>query len=273
MPPFLRRLATAFNAAENFGNPLEIAASRLFRKPWECITVIDRASGVGCLCSLNSHHMFSEVWYTHVYDVNGVPIRPGDVVLDVGANQGFFSCYAAQKGAKVFAFEPVPELFDRLVFNTRRNGFADRVKVFPWAIGESDAEVEIQVSASLGGGQSSIIPEFVKFYKVPVRQSIKVACKTLPEVLDELRISDVRLCKLDVEGAEFSILRTLTRSDLARFQSISMECHTGVYSIRDLLHMIESWGTYNVSLMDQRLYDSGYILRCAHKGALELRFS
>jgi len=58
--------------------------------------------------------------------VKGVPIRPGDIVLDIGANQGFFSCYAAHKGAKVFAFEPVPELRDRLMFNLRRNGFGAR---------------------------------------------------------------------------------------------------------------------------------------------------
>jgi FkbM family methyltransferase len=264
------RLATAFNAAEHFGNPLQIAAARLFRKPSECITVVDRASGVRCLCTLNSHHMFSEVWYTRSYDVSGVPIRPGDIVLDIGANQGFFSCYAAYKGAKVFAFEPVPELFERLLFNVRRNGFADRVTAFPYAIGESDADVEIQVSASLGGGQSSIIPEFTKYYNVPVRQSIKVPCRTLPKILADLSAPTVRLCKLDVEGAEFGILRTLKASHLEKLQSIAVEYHLGACEIRDLLSMIEGWGSHHTSLMDQRPYDAGYILRCAHKGMLDI---
>jgi FkbM family methyltransferase len=264
------RIATAINAAEHFGNPLQIAASRLFRKSSECITVVDRASGVRCLCTLNSHHMFSEVWYTRSYDVNGVPIRPGDIVLDIGANQGFFTCYAACKGAKVFAFEPVPELFERLLFNVRRNGFAERVTAFPCAVGESDSDVEIQVSYSLGGGQSSIVPEFTKHYNVPVRQSIKVACRTLPKILGELGAPTVRLCKLDVEGAEFGILRTLTASHLEEIQSMAMECHPGVCEMRDLLKMIEGWGTHHVSLMDQRPYDAGYILRCAHKGVLDI---
>jgi FkbM family methyltransferase len=269
MPPLLRRLATAFNAAENFGNPLQIAASRLFRQPYECITVVDRASGVRCRCSLNSHHMFSEVWYAHVYDVNGVPIRPGDAVLDIGANQGFFTCYAAYKGAKVYAFEPVPELFDRLMFNVRQNGFADRVTAFPCAVGEFNSDVEIQVSDSLGGGQSSINPEFSKRYNVPVRQSIKVPCKTLPGILDELSLPSVRLCKLDVEGAELGILRALRPSNLDKLQSICLEYHLDIDPRRELLTMIEAWGTHHMSLMDQRLYDVGHILRCAHKGALE----
>jgi len=52
MPALLRRLATALNAAENFGDPLQIAASRLFRKPCDGIRVTDRASGVSCICRL-----------------------------------------------------------------------------------------------------------------------------------------------------------------------------------------------------------------------------
>lgn len=86
------------------------------------------------------------------------------------------------------------------MFNVRRNRFDDRVTAFPRAIGESNSEVEIQVSDALGGGQSSIVPEFVKHYNVAVRQSIKVPCKTLPRVLDELGLSTVRFYKLDVEG-------------------------------------------------------------------------
>ena len=100
---YLNRMATALNAFEHFGNPLQIAAWRLLRKPSDTITIVDKASGVKCRCNLGSHHMFSEVWYQHVYDVEGVPIRAGDLVLDIGANQGFFTCYAAQKGAN-----PIP---------------------------------------------------------------------------------------------------------------------------------------------------------------------
>jgi FkbM family methyltransferase len=268
MSHLFSRLATVFNAVEHFGNPLQIAAWRLFRKPEDCITIVDRASGVRCLCNLGSHHMFSEVWHTHVYDVRGVSIRPGDVVLDIGANQGFFTCYAAQKGAKVFAFEPVPELFERLVFNVKRNGFADRVTALQYAIAAFNGEVDLQISDSLGGGQSSIIPEFTKSNQVSVGRTIQAPCKTLSQVLADYSIPAVRLCKLDVEGAELEILRALTSPDLAKLQSIAMEYHPGAYPMRELSVLLEGWGTHHVSLMDERPY-AGDILRCVRKGVLE----
>ena len=51
--------------------------------------IVDKASGIRCVCNVGSYHIFGETWYSRVYDVPGLPIRPGDVVFDVGANQGF----------------------------------------------------------------------------------------------------------------------------------------------------------------------------------------
>src|ERR1700686_1089179 len=264
----LARLSAALNAANNFGNPVQIAKWRLLRKPSDPITVVDKASGVRCQCSLDSHHMFSEVWYAHVYDVMGVPIRPGDVVLDIGANQGFFTCYAAYKGAKVFAFEPVPELFERLVFNVKQNGFTDRVTTVQCAIGENDSRVAMLVSTPLGGGQSSIMPEFSRNHGIPLKRTINVRCKTLSQVLAEYSISSVRRCKIDVEGAELEILRILKPHEIAKFQSIAMEYHFGVYPMVELIGMLEAWSTHHISLMDERQYN-GNILRCVAHGILQ----
>jgi FkbM family methyltransferase len=265
----LSRLANSLNAIAHFGNPWEIAVGRLLRRPFDMMAVIDRASGVRCLCSVASHQMFSEVWFTHIYDVMGVPIRPGDVILDIGANQGFFTCYAAHKGARVFAFEPVPELFERVVFNVQQNGFADRVNVVQCAIGEQNREVELQVSASLGGAQSSIVAAFSQNNHVPVERSITVQCKTLPEIIDEYSISSIRMCKIDAEGAELEILRELKPHEVAKIQSIAMEYHFGAYPMDELLRLLETWGTHHISLMDERPY-TGNILRCVAHGVLEV---
>jgi len=255
----LSRLATALVAFDHFGNPFHIARKRLLGKPSDLMTMVDRGTGVRCICTVSSHHMFGATWYTHVYDVPGVPIRPGDVVLDIGANQGFFTCYAAQKGAKVYAFEPVPELYERLLLNVEQNGFADRVTAVQCAVSDTDAATEIALSDSLGGGQSTIVPEFAKHADVVVSARVLVQCKTLAQILEDFSIQSVRLCKIDAEGAELKILRALQPCHLPRFQSFAMEYHIPAYDLRVLTKLMLSWGTHQVSLMGAPPY-SGEIL-------------
>ena len=222
LPRVLLRLGTALTASSNLGNPVQVGWKRLFGKPSDLLTMVDRDSGVRCRCTLNSHHMFSDIWYSHVYDVPGVPLRAADVVIDIGANQGFFTCYAAFKDARVLAFEPVPEFMPTLARDVERNGFADRVTIQQSAIGSAPGFVNLFVSSYLGGAQSTIVPDFVRGAGVPVVQQILVECKTLPQILEEFSLQSVRLCKVDVEGAELAILKTLSSAHLARIESLRL---------------------------------------------------
>ena len=267
LPRVLRRLGTALAASHHLSNPVQVGWKRLFGKPTDLLTVVDRVSGVRCLCTLNSHQIFSDIWYSHAYDVPGVPIRAGDVVIDIGANQGFFTCYAAFKGAQVFAFEPVPELCQRLRENVDRNGFTSRVTIQQCAIGASSGFVNLFVSSYLGGAQSTTVPEFVRSAGVPVIQEMLVECKTLSQVLDEYSLQSVRLCKLDVEGAELAILKSLSHADLARIQSFALEYHPEAYDLHALLRLVLDWQTHHVSFIEERPY-IGNIMRLAASSAL-----
>ena len=267
LPRVLLRLGTALTATAKLGNPVQVGWKRLFGKPSDLLTVVDRVSGIRCRCTLNSHHMFSDIWYSHVYDVPGVPLRAADVVIDIGANQGFFTCYAAFKGARVLAFEPVPELCQRLRDNVERNGFADRVTIQQCAIGSAPGFVNLFVSSYLGGAQSTIVPEFVRGAGVPVVQQILVECKTLPQIFEEFSLKSVRLCKVDVEGAELAILKTLSSVDLARIQSFALEYHEEAYDLQSLLRLVLDWRTHQVSFIEERPY-IGNIMRLAANTAL-----
>lgn len=235
------------------------------------MTIVDRASGVSCVCKVGSYHMFGETWNAHIYDVPGLPIRAGDVVLDIGANQGFFTCYAAHQGAKVYAFEPVPQLYKRLVQNIERNQFANRVTALPCALTDSEGRAELIVTDALGGGQSTMVPAFAQRLQLPVTDRIQVECTTLPEVLKKYDIPSVRLCKIDAEGSEFRILSKLSHSDLDRIQGFTMEYHPEAYDLRSLIKLLLNWGTHQVSLMDERAYN-GNVLRLISHEALSTWF-
>jgi FkbM family methyltransferase len=54
-------------------------------------------------------------------------LRPGDLFLDIGANIGVYSVYAAECGAEVIAVEPVPHNAERVRENLAVNGYAGQV--------------------------------------------------------------------------------------------------------------------------------------------------
>jgi tRNA G37 N-methylase Trm5 len=59
-----------------------------------------------------------EIWEENEYTRYGIDIKPGDIVLDCGANVGIFTKYALNKGAKhVYAFECDPSNYECLILN------------------------------------------------------------------------------------------------------------------------------------------------------------
>jgi predicted O-methyltransferase YrrM len=70
------------------------------------------------------------------YFRHGIAIRPGDTVLDVGANIGLFSLYASRLShhqATIFAFEPIPTTFEILQRNIERHRLHN-IHAFPFGL-------------------------------------------------------------------------------------------------------------------------------------------
>src|ERR1035438_5642821 len=97
----LSRLIPVLDGFVHYGNPIYIAFKRVFAENG-LMRISDRQTGVTVTAAVKSYQMFGETWYNHDYDVPGCALRPHDSVIDIGANQGFFSCYAASKGARVY---------------------------------------------------------------------------------------------------------------------------------------------------------------------------
>jgi FkbM family methyltransferase len=249
-------IARYLEAIQRLGNPSHVLFKRVFGKPEDIMTVVDRESGIRCRCTVGSYHMFGATWYSHDYDVPHVPIRPGDVVLDIGANQGFFTCYAAHRGARVYAFEPNPESYDMLLSNVNTNGLMDRVIARPWAVASKEGRADLLVSRELGGGMSTINAKFARNTRLEVRNTVEVPTVTLTQVFDHFSMSKVRLCKIDAEGSEIAILQTLTPQHLTTIDSFAAEIHPEAYSTRELAETVFSWGTHQMGFNDEREFSA-----------------
>ena len=112
-------------------------------------------------------------------------IRPSDHVLDVGANIGNHALYFALVcDATVDAYEPDPDAIPYLHANVRENRAAGRIRVHEYALGETNTAGTMRAR-----GHTEIDG------LVDVRR------------LDDAGFDDVRLMKIDVEGAEPMVLR------------------------------------------------------------------
>jgi FkbM family methyltransferase len=230
---------------KHYGNPLQLLSQRLLGNRLKLFNVKDRASGIACWCIPDSHRMFAEVWFYKNYDVPGVSLGPGDLVLDIGANQGFFSCYAAHFGADVIAFEPDPRHFALLERNLSRNGLSSQVSARQQAVGAETGTVDFFISPMIGGGMNTTLASFASQFDHV--KSEAVSCTSLKEVFKENPSRRIRLCKIDCEGAELEILRSLQPDDVARIDAFALEYHSMAYKVSDLLDCMLAWNTHEVT--------------------------
>jgi FkbM family methyltransferase len=131
-------------------------------------------------------------------------LRPGDVVIDIGANIGYFSLLAASRvGASgtVIAFEPVPSIGDLFEANVARNGF--QVDLRRVAVSDEPGTIEMFKSSDTNIGRSST-QRANGSHSEGMVEMVRVA-----DVVDEALWSSVRLVKIDIEGDEFRALKGL----------------------------------------------------------------
>jgi FkbM family methyltransferase len=261
-----RSTINSLKFCQAYGNPLEILYHRLFY-PKGDVRVVDRASKTHVRCKVAAYRMFGEVWHDQDYDIPRVPIRSGDVVVDIGGNHGFYSCYAARLGAKVLAFEPVPVLFQYLEKNVKENGLAERVVARCCGVSDRPGRMEMVLSDALGGGMNTIVGEFAERMKIEVSEKIQVMLTTFDDILAENRVDRVRICKLDCEGAEWMILKAMNADTAAKVDAFVIEYHWAGYDVKELVRHVLSWGTHQVSYAEDK-YCQRMILRAVRTDLL-----
>ncbi len=207
-------------------------------------------------------------------------LRRSDVVLDVGANEGYFTLLFSDivgSGGRVHGFEPVAPTYQRLASRLARDRWFDNVTVHETACWDSDGVSDIFVPGT-DWGQASLARHASGSWRATadVRRFEVRRCR-LDRYLVELGCAVVDFIKMDVEGAELPGLRGLqsvlqTRPPLLAIELCAAWTHAFGYTPRDLLEFLGRTGYDRFLIVDDALRDVApdQAARCADAASVTL---
>jgi FkbM family methyltransferase len=142
-------------------------------------------------------------------------LKPGMVFFDIGAHHGLYSLIASRivgRSGVVVAFEPSPRERKKMKLNLFLNSGLN-IRVFPLALGEKSGESDFFLVEGDNSGCNSL-----KIPNVPQKtRKIRVNVVTLDDFIETANLERLDLIKLDVEGAELSVLKGGVKS-IQRFR-------------------------------------------------------
>jgi FkbM family methyltransferase len=198
-------------------------------------------------------------------------VKRGDVVADIGAHVGLLTRPLARivgREGCVYAFEPDPTLFSMLEYNT---GALPQVRVQRLAISDRTHTATFHLHPT-SGMSNSLVNAWED------SSPIEVQCASFDDWVLRNSLSDIRLIKIDVEGAEPLVLRGMRHT----LSSINKPCIVMEFCPKNLgskdsekevwgilenhsykVHSIDSKGTlrrlYNFDDVYETLNENGYV--------------
>jgi FkbM family methyltransferase len=172
--------------------------------------------------------------------------KEGDVVIDIGAAFGFYTIIGAKRvgtNGKVVAIEALRDSFKMLNRNIKLNQLTNVISL-NYAVYSKETKVKLYHNYSImrerAGGYTN--------------KYVEASANTLDYLLQLKGITDVNWVKIDVEGAEFEVLKGATNV-LSKSKDIALliEIH-GPDNYRPILEFLR---LYNFKIEFEKTYGSG----------------
>ena len=210
---------TAFFAARNYVRffPFRWGKLRLdelcrdYINFYDVMQVVRTTEGAEILCSSRdlsqSAIMYFGMWDPHITRYLRERLQPGDVLIDVGANIGYYTLVGSRlvgPTGKVVAVEASPRTFRALGENIRRNA-AQNVRAINAAASRHRGTVQVFAGTPDNIGGTSIMPRHGA-------AEATVDAFPLADLLTREELGAASVIKIDVEGAEADVLRGILDS-------------------------------------------------------------
>lgn len=160
--------------------------------------------------------LFEGIWDPLLTQLITSTLKPGGTFVDIGAHVGYCTLIAAQAvgpSGRVLAAEPNPGSVAKVQAHLKKNKFTN-VILESTAMGDSTQPVTLFLDSGSNSGLASLSKENVKCDK-----GFAVPCNRLDDLVVKHGLTAIDLIKVDVEGAELSVLKGMAEV-LRRFRPV-----------------------------------------------------
>jgi FkbM family methyltransferase len=195
------------------------------------------------------------------YMAHGIEFKRGNIIFDVGANIGLFGVRAMQADpeAQVYAFEPIPSIYNVMKKNAERFG-PGRYHAMPFGLSDKPGRLQFVYfpnSPALSTAHPEMWDEnpglfskavmgtlknppphmwwtrWVPGFFAPLiakvltrgREEVDGELRTISQVIEDNEVPHIDLLKVDCEGAELDVLLGLKEKHWPLVQKVVVEIH------------------------------------------------
>ena len=228
------------------------------------------------------------------YFKNGIELYEGDTVFDVGANIGLFTLQVYQlcrKNVSIYAFEPIPVIFDVLHRNAKRFD-PEKIKVFPCGLSrecktmtfayhpratalstaypDGSNEEQDQLKKAILRNLKSAPPYLRRLRWLPpsLRSLIldhrlrsafqieQVTCqlRTVSDILRNHIVQRIDLLKVDVEKSELDVLLGIEGQDWPKIKQIVVEVHDLEHRVEKITALLKEHGFRKITVEQEPIF-------------------
>jgi FkbM family methyltransferase len=192
----------------------------------------------------------NEIYLRKVYGAD----FQGKNVIDIGMSNGDSSIFFAKNGAKrVIGVEPDRRSFDIALTNINESKVNEIVLPLNRALSGQSGMVELIVSESSPNANSIDAENMVNVAGSKFKENIEAI--GLEEIIDMFNGEHIDFLKMDCEGCEYKVLRSISEGYFSRILNLNLEYHHGLQDIPELLNR----DGFNISITESNKL-MGYIM-------------
>ena len=192
-------------------------------------------------------------------------IQENDTFLDIGANIGIYSIYAAViKKCRVISIEPESQNFSNLVRNIIINNLYEKSLPFCLAMSNENKIGVLHLSSFSidGAGSGHMFDEELCFDLTPFKSPFKQGCigMKLDSFIEEKYIPVPNFIKIDVDGLEHKVIEgAITTLKNQKLKSVLIEIYSKLEEHMNIINLLLSLGfEYDSNQVEQDRIKEGW---------------